>query len=153
MLPRLPAEFAIDRGRVCVLHLSTWVRRRMRLRLALSAGELVYDCMDDWSGFAVHAGKRCSAMKLLLVGDSDLVVVTAQKALGPVVASESQHRARPERGGSCAFPADPAVELPVEMPSSGPVIGFLVLIDSWFDVELVRSGGNGAAAVLLRAHR
>jgi len=133
-LAALASEFAIDRA-ACVLHLSTWGTTAYQLR-SLFGWRVVYDCMDDWSGFA-WVPEALLANELLLVGNSDLVVVTAQKLWAKWSPRNPKivlvrNAADPEH-----YQRKLAVDLPVEMPSSGPVVGFFGVIDSWFDVELV----------------
>lgn len=133
-LAALAREFAIDRA-ACVLHLSTWGTTAYKLR-SLFGWRVVYDCMDDWSGFAWMSAAMLGN-ELLLVSNSDLVVVTAQKLW-------DQWSPRNRNTVLVRNAVDPehyqrrsAADLPVEMPSSGPVVGFFGAIDSWFDVELV----------------
>ncbi len=131
----LAGELEIDRA-VSILHLPTWATACYRLRSRLG-WPLAYDCMDDWSGFAympdVLLGKEPS-----LVQSSDLVVVTAQKLWDKWAPLSHNTLLVPNAADFTHFQQGTTGEIPAGLPSSMPVAGFFGVVDSWFDVELVR---------------
>jgi polysaccharide pyruvyl transferase CsaB len=133
-------EFGIGRA-VSMLHLSTWNSAAEDLR-ARFGWPVVYDCMDDWSGFAWMPQPLLDG-EIDLVRDADLVLVTAQKLWGkwsPLNrhtilarnATDIEHFQRVVEAG-------PEMELPLDRK----IVGFFGAIDSWFDVELVRHAATG----------
>jgi polysaccharide pyruvyl transferase CsaB len=121
---------------VTMLHLATWTPAAFDLRTNLG-WPVVYDCMDDWSGFGWMPDAMLDREREL-VQKADVVVVTAQKlwdkwsALNPHTvlarnAADIAHFQNPDKSRA-----------EIDLPTSQPVVGFFGAIDSWFDVDLVR---------------
>jgi polysaccharide pyruvyl transferase CsaB len=132
----LAHDFGV-RSAVLMLHLATWTPAALYLRTNLG-WPLVYDCMDDWSGFGWMPDAMLDREREL-VQKADVVVVTAQKlwdkwsSLTPRTilarnAADIAHFQHPDKS-----------QAEIDLPASQPVVGFFGAIDSWFDVDLVRA--------------
>jgi polysaccharide pyruvyl transferase CsaB len=134
-LTALAHDFGVQRA-VSMLHLATWTPAALDLRTNLG-WPVIYDCMDDWSGFGWMPDAMLDREHELVRG-ADVVVVTAQKlwdkwsALNPRTilarnAADIAHFQHPEQSRA-----------EIDLPVSQPVVGFFGAIDSWFDIDLVR---------------
>jgi GT2 family glycosyltransferase/glycosyltransferase involved in cell wall biosynthesis len=122
---------------VCLVNLPFWSPLVLELRRRFG-WRLVYDCIDDYSGFT-NTTRRMLRAEDLLTRQSDLVTVTSRhlldkhSSLNPNCklvpnASDFQHF----RFGSSARPGDLA-----ELRPNRPVIGYYGAIADWFDSSLV----------------
>lgn len=134
-LSALAREFSIQRA-VSMLHLATWAQAAYRLR-ELHDWPVVYDCMDDWSGFAWMPDALLE-QEVELARRSDLVIVTAQK-LWDKWAPLNPRTVLARNAADFAHFQQPALGAPPDgLPAGHPIVGFFGAMDSWFDVELVR---------------
>jgi GT2 family glycosyltransferase/glycosyltransferase involved in cell wall biosynthesis len=122
---------------VCIVNLPFWTPVVLQLR-ELFGWKIVYDCLDDYRGFA-NTTRRMLRTGETLTRESDLVTVTSrhllakQSPLNPKCAlvpnaSDFQHF----RFGSSATPDDLAVLRP-----NHPIIGYYGAIADWFDSALI----------------
>ena len=128
------------RDAVLLVQYPSWEPLARRAADALG-WRLVYDCMDEHTGFGTH-GPQTAADEERLIGEADLVLVTSRlleerigrsrpDALRLPNAGEERHFARlPSRTSS------PLSTLP------RPVIGYYGAISSWFDVPAVRAAAE-----------
>lgn len=135
----LAEEMVIERA-VSILHLSTWatVAHRVRSRLGWP---VVYDCMDDWSGF----GRMPQALldrEPALVRSSDAVVVTAQKLWDMWAPLNPNTLLIPNAADCEHFQRERAKHTAIDLPPSIPVAGFFGVLDTWLDVELIRQAAT-----------
>ncbi len=124
------------RDAVVLVQYPSWEPLSRRLREELG-WRVVYDCMDDHSGFGTHGPDTAADEERLLRG-ADLVLVTSSKleervrrvrpdALRLPNAGDERHFARlPPRAAS------PLARLP------RPVVGYYGAISAWFDGPAVR---------------
>jgi glycosyltransferase involved in cell wall biosynthesis len=131
----LAREFAIGSA-VSMLHLATWATAAGELR-ARFAWPVIYDCMDDWSGFAWMPDALLNR-EVDLVRDADLVVTTAQKLWDKWSALNPNTLLARNAADIAHFQHDDKAASVIHLPASRTIIGFFGAIDSWFDVELVR---------------
>ena len=117
-----------------VVHLSTWATIAYRLRSQFS-WPILYDCMDDWSGFPrmprVLVDKEPS-----LVCSSDIVIVSAQKLWDRWASLNSRTLLVPNASNFADFDKSATIK-PADLPSARPLIGYFGVLDSWLDVELI----------------
>jgi GT2 family glycosyltransferase/glycosyltransferase involved in cell wall biosynthesis len=128
------------REAVLLVQYPSWEPLARRVADALG-WRLVYDCMDEHTGFGTH-GPRTAADEERLIRGADLVIVTSRlleerigrlrpDALRLPNAGEERHFARlPSRVSS------PLSTLP------RPVIGYYGAISSWFDVPALRAAAE-----------
>ena len=128
------------RDAILLVQYPSWEPLARRLADALG-WRLVYDCMDEHTGFGTH-GEQTAADEERLIRGADLVLATSRKLeerlkrLRPDVlrvpnAGDERHFARlPARAAS------PLSTLP------RPVIGYYGAISAWFDVEAVREAAE-----------
>jgi GT2 family glycosyltransferase len=120
---------------VSVIQLASWWPLAERLRERYG-WRVVYDCMDDWSGFP-KIGKPLLQSERKLLAGADLVTAS----------SESLRRTLQERGAAAELIRNAADLEHFEISVSSsllagiekPIVGYLGAIAEWFDVELVRS--------------
>ncbi len=128
------------RDAVLLVHYPSWEPLARAVADALR-WRLVYDCMDEHTGFGTH-GHETAADEERLIQEADLVLVTSRKleerasrlradVLRLPNAGEEQHFARlPPRHAS------PIASLP------RPVIGYYGAISSWFDTDAVQEAAS-----------
>ena len=123
---------------VCLVQLPFWAP------LAKYAQEkwgwhIVYDCMDEHSGFATNDA-RMVEQETALMRSADLVVATAQ-----VLAEKAQRNARkvlrlPNAADYDHFGQRPAKLLPEAL--DGVVVGYYGAISNWFDLDMIRTAAE-----------
>ncbi len=135
----LAARHAI-RDAVVLVQYPSWEPLARRLRDELG-WRIVYDCMDEHTGFGTH-GPGTAADEERLVREADLVLATSARleerlrALRPDVlrlpnAGDERHFSRlPPRGDG------PLARLP------RPVVGYYGAISAWFDTDAVRTAAR-----------
>jgi GT2 family glycosyltransferase len=115
----------------CLVQLPFWepLARSLKSRYGW---KIVYDCMDEHSGFSTNS-PQLKNLEKALVEISDLVVVTAKKL------SEKWQDAQP-----VLIPNGADYDHFAQLPSSGkiehlskPIIGYYGAIAEWFDIESV----------------
>lgn len=118
---------------VCVVQYPSWepLARRLRERYGW---RIVYDCMDEHTGFGTH-GPQTSRDEERLLEESDLVVVTSRPLL---------ERIRPLRPDALRLPNAADLERFATLPPREtsplaklprPVVGYYGAIAAWFDVD------------------
>jgi GT2 family glycosyltransferase len=138
VLDQIRTEFHIANA-VCITNLPYWTPLVLRAREQFG-WRLVYDCLDDYSGFS-NTSRRMLRTEEVLARSSDLVLVTSRHLLqkqSPLNeacalvpnAADFQHF----RFGASATPPDLA-----ELRKDHPVIGYYGAISDWFDSNLVAS--------------
>ncbi|HEX7705814.1 MAG TPA: glycosyltransferase [Thermoanaerobaculia bacterium] len=119
---------------VSVIQLASWWPLAERLRERYG-WRVVYDCMDEWSGFP-RIGEPLLESERKLLAKADLVAAS----------SETLRRTLHGRGAAPELIRNAAdlESFEVSSPSSllaaveGPIVGYLGAIAEWFDVELIR---------------
>jgi GT2 family glycosyltransferase len=122
---------------ICLVQLPFWAPLALAARVRWG-WKVVYDCMDEHSGFS-NVGTAAADSEASLLGQSDLVLATsrllyaktapvAQRAILLPNAGDFDHFNRPAR-------IQPLAQL------RGPVIGYYGAIAEWFDVDML----HGAA--------
>jgi GT2 family glycosyltransferase/glycosyltransferase involved in cell wall biosynthesis len=110
--------------------------------LADSLGwRLVYDCMDEHTGFGTH-GAQTAAEEERLIREADLVLVTSRLLEERIGRSRPDALRLPNAGEERHF-----ARLPVRDATSlgklpRPVIGYYGAISTWFDVAAVRAAAQ-----------
>lgn len=124
---------------VCLVQYPSWdpLARRLRERYGW---RLVYDCMDEHSGFGTH-GPQTGADEARLIAESDLVIVTSRLLF------ERVRAARPPEGilrlpNAVDWPRfsnlPPRERSPLaSLGLPRPVVGYYGAIAEWFDAEAV----------------
>ncbi len=131
----LAEQMGIDRA-VSILHLSTWATVAYRVRSRLG-WPVIYDCMDDWSGFG-RMSQTLLDKEPSLVRSSDTVIVTAQKLWDMWSPLNPNTLLIPNAADCEHFQREAVEQAAVDLPSSKPVIGFFGVLDTWLDAELLR---------------
>ncbi len=121
---------------VCIVHHPFWEPLVAALRECYG-WKIVYDCMDDHSGFQTNSSAALSH-ESKLVQRGDLVVATSRHLYEKVSKSQAHCLLIPNAGDYAHFSnlpdrsASPLAHLP------RPVIGYYGAIAEWFDTEAVR---------------
>ena len=113
----------------------------------LTPAAIVYDCMDELSGFLGAPPGLLDAERALM-GDADLVLHRRAQPLRSQAAPPSQHPSD-SRAASMSrtsrAPAHPRVDPADQRHIAHPRIGFFGVLDERFDIELLRRRGGPAA--------
>ena len=97
---------------------------------------LVYDCMDEHTGFGTH-GEDTAADERHLISEADLVVATSRPLLEKVRRIRPDVLALPNAGDAARFEALPARSSSPLSRLPRPVVGYYGAIAAWFDVASV----------------
>lgn len=121
---------------ICMLHHPFWMPLAHLLKEQYG-WKIVYDCMDNVSGFEV-ANSKIIALENELVSESDLIVATSQ----------SLYQRLHEENSNCILVPNAAdynhfSDLPPHSEShiskiSQPIIGYFGAISEWFDIPVIR---------------
>lgn len=122
---------------LCVIDLSFWVPLAFYLKSSHGVS-IVYDCMDDHSGFITNSSKMISQEESLRK-ESDLILASSRRLYNSCKivnentvlitnATDVNHFASAQRDKN-----NPLVSL------KPPIIGYYGAISDWFDVDLVKS--------------
>ena len=141
-IDRMRAQYRIGSA-VVMVQLPFWTALAEELRSEFG-WPIVYDCMDDHSGFSTNCGEMLRAEDRT-VAEADLVVVTADvlhekvksRARRTAVvrnACEYEHFAR---AGSPLPLGEGSKQLNALPNGEGTIIGFYGAIAEWFDADLV----------------
>lgn len=135
---RVLDEFRREAGittAVCLVQLPFW-RPLADAARARWGWKIIYDCMDEHSGFSTNTTAMLEQEEEL-IRSSDLVISTAR----PLHAKTAQLAARtlllPNAADFDHFSQPGPERLLAHL--SGPIIGYYGAISDWFDVEMVRS--------------
>ncbi len=120
-----------DHPTVCVVQLPFWAPLAKEARVRWG-WRLVYDCMDEHSGFA-NTGAAMLAHEEELVADADLVVTSA-RALYEKTEGSRRRLLLPNAADFSHFHS--ALRAPAAR-NEQPVVGYYGAIAEWFDTELV----------------
>lgn len=123
---------------VCLVQLPFWAS------LAQAARErwgwrLVYDCMDEHSGFS-DVSETMLAAEASLMAQSDLVVTTARRLHEKALKTARRTALIPNAADFEHFNRDPQTAPLAHLPR--PIIGYYGAIADWFDVEMVRDAAR-----------
>lgn len=134
---RVLDEFRLEAGitaAVCMVQLPFW-RPLADAARARWGWKIIYDCMDEHSGFSTNTPAML-VQEEELIRSSDLVVATAR----PLLAKTEQLAARtlllPNAADFDHFKQPGPERLLPHL--TGPIIGYYGAISDWFDVEMVR---------------
>ena len=130
------------RDPVVVVQYPSWEPLARRLREQFG-WRVVYDCMDEHTGFGTH-GAGIAEDERRLVTESDLVVVTSRPLLERVRRIRPDAMALPNAADAKRFAELPARSASPLARSARPVVGYYGAIAAWFDV--------GAVALAARKH-
>ena len=133
-LSGLARAFEVSRA-VSMLHLATWAPAAYDLR-ARFGWPVVYDCMDDWSGFAWMPDALIEG-EIELVRQAQLVVTSAQK-LWDRWSALNRHTILARNAADMAHFQKVTSGPAIDLPESRKIVGFFGAIDSWFDIDLIR---------------
>jgi GT2 family glycosyltransferase/glycosyltransferase involved in cell wall biosynthesis len=97
---------------------------------------LVYDCMDEHTGFGTH-GENTAEDERRLMNGADLVAATSRPLLEKVRRIRSDVLALPNAGDAARFEALPARSSSPLSRLPRPVIGYYGAVAAWFDVASV----------------
>jgi GT2 family glycosyltransferase/glycosyltransferase involved in cell wall biosynthesis len=123
---------------VSVVQLSSWWPLAEQLRERFG-WRVVYDCMDDWSGFPKIGAPLLESERKLLA-EADLVTTSSEALRGTLR----------ERGATPQLIRNAAdlEHFEISTPSSllagieKPIVGYLGAIAEWFDVDLLRAAAE-----------
>ena len=106
------------------------------LALQLENNKIIYDCMDEHSGFSTNKPDMLNSEQLL-INNAHLIVTSSQKLYDKVKFSNSSTvliRNAVEYGHF----SEPTRMLVLELEGiNGPVIGYFGAISDWFDIKLI----------------
>lgn len=95
--------------------------------------KIVYDCLDEHSGFAKNRPGVLSAEEKKITADADLVVATSQVLLERFAKRSHNARLLPNACDEALFGEVP------DPPAGDPlVVGYVGAVDDWFDRDLFR---------------
>ncbi len=102
---------------------------------------LVYDCMDEHTGFGTH-GAQTAADEERLIGEADLVLVTSRRLEERIRRIRPDALRLPNAGEERHFARLPSRDASPLGARPRPVIGYYGAISSWFDVAAVRAAAE-----------
>ena len=159
-LSRARDEFELHE---CAVVVETPFWAPLAIRLAQDFGwKIVYDCLDDHSGFTKNRPGALAADEASLAASADLVIATSQVLLERVGRGAREARLLANAADYGLFAQGPA---PRKEPGAPLTVGYVGAVDEWFDAplfdELARlrpgwrfeivGGGEGPAASRPRA--
>jgi GT2 family glycosyltransferase/glycosyltransferase involved in cell wall biosynthesis len=125
---------------VLFVHLPFWLPYALKLKEERGY-PIVYDCMDDHSGFENNSIEMLRAEEELK-DNSDLLVTSSQKLFDEASKTHSNCVLIRNAGDPEHFTANvPESEKPIG-PYERPVIGYFGAIAEWFDVEAIRKAAE-----------
>ncbi|MEP6993086.1 MAG: glycosyltransferase, partial [Acidobacteriota bacterium] len=129
------AERLEIRDAVCVVQYPSWepLARRLRERYGW---RIIYDCMDEHTGFGTH-GPQTARDEQRLLEESDLVTVTSLPLLQRVRAVRPDALRLPNAADTARFGALPPRESSPLAKLPRPIVGYYGAIAAWFDVDAV----------------
>jgi GT2 family glycosyltransferase/glycosyltransferase involved in cell wall biosynthesis/uncharacterized coiled-coil protein SlyX len=120
---------------VCLIQFPFWEPLVQALRARYS-WKLVYDCMDDHSGFATN-DPAVVGREAELVASSDLVVATSQLLYQRLSQANPNCILVPNGGDYAHFSSLPPRDASPLSAKPRPIIGYYGAIAEWFDTEAV----------------
>ncbi len=128
------------REAVCIVQYPSWepLARRMRER---HGWRIVYDCLDDHTGFGTH-GPNTARDEGRLIRESDLVTATSRPLLERIRAVRPDVLHLPNAADAARFGALPARESSPLARLPRPVVGYYGAIAEWFDVDAVAQAAS-----------
>lgn len=106
------------------------------LVLTLNNNKVIYDCMDEHSGFS-NPSSELLAFEPILIREADMVTVSSQ-ALYDKVAASNPHTYLIRNAGEYDYFSRPPESIHAALSGlQHPVIGFYGAIADWFDIELI----------------
>jgi glycosyltransferase involved in cell wall biosynthesis len=138
---------------VCLVQYPSWepLARRLRERYGWA---VVYDCMDEHSGFGTH-GPQTARDEARLIAESDLVLATSRLLFERIVRAGREPAAvlrLPNAVDLAPFSRLPPRETSPLARLPRPVVGYYGAIAEWFDAEAVAAAAKrrrGASFVLI----
>jgi glycosyltransferase involved in cell wall biosynthesis len=121
---------------VCLVQFPFWEPLAQALK-ARYGWKIVYDCMDDHSGFELN-NPAVVKRETELVANSDLVVVTSQLLYQRMAQIHPNCILVPNAGDYAHFSQLPPRDASPLANMQRPVIGYYGAIAEWFDVEAMR---------------
>lgn len=104
---------------------------------AVSNNKIIYDCMDDHSGFSTNS-QDMLAIETKLFDSADLIVTTSQTLYDKVSKTYDDNTVLIRNAGEYSYFATEPKELAKEVTGrKGPVIGYYGAISEWFDIQLI----------------
>jgi glycosyltransferase involved in cell wall biosynthesis len=98
-------------------------------------GKVIFDCMDDHSGFSTNTAKALKT-ELVLIEKADLVITSSNLLEGRVKAL-NPNTIQVKNGTEFGHFANPIKNGNLDHLSDHPIIGYYGAISDWFDIELV----------------
>jgi polysaccharide pyruvyl transferase CsaB len=129
----LRAEFNINEA-VSMVDLPFWGPAAIRLR-EIYQWKVVYDCMDDHSGFSTNSSEMISNEDELIT-NSDLVIASSN-LLFDRLTQRNKHTILVPNGTDFNHFSVPAEKAKEYARYKSPVVGYYGAISDWFDTELV----------------
>ena len=128
------------RDAVVIIQYPSWEPLARRLRDELG-WRLIYDCMDEHTGFGTH-GPHTAAGEDRLIREADLVLVTSRKLEDRVRPLRPEVLRLPNAGDERHFSRLPPREASPLSRVPRPVIGYYGAISAWFDVAALREAAT-----------
>jgi len=117
---------------VSILDLPFWAP----LVIRLSKNVMIYDCMDDHSGFSTNAPEMLQQEQLAF-NHSNLVVTTSQR-LDDKIKAQNVNSLLIRNAGQFEHFSQKPERLAEEISRiKGPIIGYYGAISEWFDIDLI----------------
>ncbi|HVQ54199.1 MAG TPA: orotate phosphoribosyltransferase [Thermoanaerobaculia bacterium] len=120
---------------VVLVQYPSWEPLARRLREEFG-WRVVYDCMDEHTGFGTHGAGTAEDERRLLT-ESDLVVVTSRPLLDRVRRVRPDALALPNAADAKRFAELPARSASPLAKHARPVVGYYGAIAAWFDADAV----------------
>ena len=134
-LEQLAFEMGIKEA-VCMIQLPFWTPLGLKLRSRFG-WKIVYDCMDDHSGFSTNKPEMLGQEEMLL-SECDLALATSRILLERCEAAAPKTLFLPNAVDFEHFTKAEGERRPADMPeTSGPIIGYVGAISDWFDFDLL----------------
>ena len=135
---------------ICLVQYPSWepLARRLRERHGWT---VVYDCMDDHTGFGTH-GPTTESDEARLVAESDLVLATSVPLFERLRKARPDVLRLPNAADLSRFSRLPPREQSPLARLPRPVVGYYGAIAEWFDAEavaLAAANRRGASFVLI----
>lgn len=121
---------------ICLVQHPFWTPLAQRLKERYG-WKIVYDCMDDHSGFQ-HTHPEIVSREQALIASSDLVLASSRVLYESLSAQHSNCLLLPNAGDYVHFSHLPPRDASSIASLPRPIVGYYGAIAEWFDIEAVR---------------
>ncbi|MDF1500223.1 MAG: glycosyltransferase [Anaerolineales bacterium] len=126
---------------ITVVQLPFWLPVAQGLRNR-NGWRMIYDCMDEHSGFSTNS-KSMLDLENTLIKESDLIWASSRALVAKCEQAGGEVLHVPNGVDEHLLNIKGGQEVPAEIAGlTGPIIGYIGAISSWFDFDLIRSAAD-----------